>query len=551
MLVKSITRFILKRLPLPVCHRFTSIIRVFLFSFLASLTFIPCAAAAGSPDTGGHWAEKIIETAGELGIVSGYSEEVFGPDRPVSRSEFFKMAVLAGDLPVLKNTPAPAFNDLGPAHWAYPYVESAVAAKVINPGDYPGGVFSPDGPLTREEAAALAWHFLTSRRGQELPVTDPGGMQGWFTYLNEEGVITVYPGGEPGGSDLATRAEACMVALRLKERVLALEATEECRWLAGAQRAGGYFTLAASRPEVIPYFDNLTALALCDETQYREAVRKYIDWSLNRLNRPDRTGLAGTVYDYREEIEKPLVSSENYDSADSYAATLLSLAAAYYKNTGDIDFIREHYLDLSSVAAVIVTLQDPDGLVWAKPGLRVKYLMDNCECYRGLSDWAGLLASLGYTDLAALYERKAGAIKKAVETLFWNEEEACFAWAIDQEGKAHLPSGLPYPGVFAQVYPAVFGVISPDSGKAIISYRRLYRDLPDWPALQVKDPYPWAILGYAAAQMDDLAGASRFLNNCRIVYIEKGHNFPWTTFEEGFYVRTVKLLREKILSGRL
>ncbi|MHB8986414.1 MAG: S-layer homology domain-containing protein [Eubacteriales bacterium] len=29
-------------------------------------------------------------------------------------------------------------------------------------GDYPGGAFSPDGPLTREEAAALAGRVLAN-----------------------------------------------------------------------------------------------------------------------------------------------------------------------------------------------------------------------------------------------------------------------------------------------------------------------------------------------------------------------------------------------------
>lgn len=549
MLIKS-TPWLLNKILLRLIRRqLINIFKVILFSFLALITFTAGAAAAKSPDTGGHWAERMIETAGELGIAAGYSEEVFGPDLPVSRAEFLKMTVLAGGLPVVKNSAGAVFKDIGPEHWAYPYIQSAVAAQVVHPGDYPGGSFSAGEPITREEAATLAGRILAGRQGQDLPTATRRG-QDWLIFLVKEGVLTGYPGGDPGGRGIATRAEACVMALRLKERLLALEAAAECRWLAGFQSVDGYFTLSGNRPEAIPYFNNLSALALCDEPQYREAVKKYLDWSFARLNRPDSFGLAGTIYDYREVEGKPLVSAENYDSADGYAATLLSLAAEYYKNTGDAGLIREHFLDLSSVAAVIVTLQDSDGLIWAKPGLQIKYLMDNCECYRGLSDWAGLLSALGYSDLAALHGRKADAIKRAVETRFWNEEEACFAWAVDREGKVYMPAGRPYPGVFAQVYPAVFGVISPDSGKAIISYRKLCQELPEWPALQVKDPYPWAILGFASAQMDDLAGASQFLNNCRIVYIEKGHNFPWTTFEGGFYVRAVKLLREKILSGR-
>gem|GEM_PF-3993574 len=45
------------------------------------------------------------------------------------------------------------------------------------------------------------------------------------------------------------------------------------------------------------------------------------------------------------------VSMENYDSADSYAATALSLAVAYYRTTKDAGFIEKHYRDLAQVAS--------------------------------------------------------------------------------------------------------------------------------------------------------------------------------------------------------
>jgi len=65
-------------------------------------------------------------------------------------------------------------------------------------------------------------------------------------------------------------------------------------------------------------------------------------------------------------------SEYSYDSADSYAATLLSLAAAYYYSSGDANFIRGHIQEFTTVSEVITTLQDTDGLIWVKPDTKFK-----------------------------------------------------------------------------------------------------------------------------------------------------------------------------------
>jgi hypothetical protein len=511
-----------------------------LLSFLAA-----GVAFAGSPDLEGHWAQNIVETAEELGFVEGCPDQSFGPDEPVSRAEFVKMALASGGVDPVKKNAGVLFKDVPGGHWAFPYLEAATVAGVVYKEDYPDGAFGPGEAISREEMADIC-HRLLAKRGDLKPVSSVAPESG-LARMVAEGILHGYPDGSLGGESAATRAETCAVALRLKMKLLEADASAECRWLTTAQSPEGFISLAGERPDIIPYFTNLSALALCDDATYRDAVKAYLEWTMAHLNPTDKWGLAGTIYDYQAVDGKNPVSMENYDSADSYAATALSLAAAYYRTTKDAGFIEKHYRELAQVAAVILTLQDSDGLVWSKPNLQVKYLMDNCECCRGLADWSGLLADLGCKDLALLYGRKAEQIKRAVENQFWDEGEACYAWAIDQEGKRHLPqAGHSYPGAFAQVYPVLFGAVSPDSGKAILAYQRLYQELPEWPALQVQDPFPWALLGLAAVQMDDLAGASMFMNNCRNAYIENGHPFPWSTFEGGFYTRTAKMLQEKI-----
>ena len=48
---------------------------------------------------------------------------------------------------------------------------------------------------------------------------------------------------------------------------------------------------------------------------------------------------------------------------------------------------------LDAIGNVIVQTQNSDGLTWAKPDYQIKYLMDNCEAYRGLRDLASLFGA--------------------------------------------------------------------------------------------------------------------------------------------------------------
>ncbi|MCL6635681.1 MAG: S-layer homology domain-containing protein, partial [Peptococcaceae bacterium] len=414
--------------------RLAKLLRTSCIRLLIALGACLAAAAPAAAEIAGlegHWAGAIVEAAEEIGLVEGYPGAPFKPDSAVTRAEFIKMAAAAGGLSPLAGAAAPVFKDAGREHWAYPYVRAATVAGVVYAGDYPDGLFKPDEPVTREEIAVICSRLLA---GRGVALQMPAERDGALTLMAAEGILRGYPDGSLGEKNPATRAEACAVALRLKMRLLEADAAAERRWLAANQSPAGYVLPGGGRPDIVPYFSNIAYLALCADPAYRDAVKKYLEWVLARLNDADRWGLAGTIYDYLAAEGGELISTGRYDSADSYAATALSLAAAYYKATGDADLIRRHYRELSQVAAVITTLQDADGLVWSRPNLQIKYLMDNCECYRGLADWSGLLADLGFVELAGLYRQKAEWLKRAIETRFWAEEAACFAWAVDQEG---------------------------------------------------------------------------------------------------------------------
>jgi hypothetical protein len=72
-------------------------------------------------------------------------------------------------------------------------------------------------------------------------------------------------------------------------------------------------------------------------------------------------------------------------------------------------------------------LMDWDGLTYALASHKVKYLMDNCEAYRGLEDFGKLLDSLGSGE-APHYRARAKSIAAGIERMLWNP--ANLVWPV-------------------------------------------------------------------------------------------------------------------------
>jgi hypothetical protein len=145
-------------------------------------------------------------------------------------------------------------------------------------------------------------------------------------------------------------------------------------------------------PDIIePYFANLAAIGMTKDPNRMPQVVSWMKWYVNHLNWPDKWGLYGTMYDYTVSngIETP---TQQADSTDSYAATFMSLVWNAWQS-GDKSaqsYILGISYQLDVIGGVLIQTQQSDGLTWAKPDYQIKYLMDNCEAYRGLRDLASL-----------------------------------------------------------------------------------------------------------------------------------------------------------------
>lgn len=348
-------------------------------------------------------------------------------------------------------------------------------------------------------------------------------------------------GGGPGSWAWSRGAEG---AGRYPVDVAALE--QEMAWLKASQTDQGALAQNPSQLDVVPYFASLAGMALVGQDP--PLVLRYLNWYLDRLNRPDRYGLTGTIYDYRLGSDGSETPSGDYDSADSYAATFLSLAASYVRVTDNTGWALQRLDDLQSVAEVIVRLQDGDGLVWAKPGLGVKYLMDNSENYRGLSDWAWLLNRLGRANVAAVYQQRANRIRAGIENQLWNPWRGEYEWALGGLQSPALESRW-YPDTVSQLYPIVYGVIDPRSERARLLYAHVMQDFPRWAEGDTGDPFPWAVTAYAAVLVGDTNSAQVFLNNSARKWPPAAERGPWYAAESGYLIRTVQLMQQVQNSG--
>jgi hypothetical protein len=108
------------------------------------------------------WGYSYIETAVRNGVVSGYADGTFHPVDYVNRAQVAKMMVQS--LGWLSGTPtppspAPAFRDVPPDHWAYPFVSAAAAHGLLS--GYADGTFRPTAVATRAQMAKILYQAIT------------------------------------------------------------------------------------------------------------------------------------------------------------------------------------------------------------------------------------------------------------------------------------------------------------------------------------------------------------------------------------------------------
>lgn len=180
----------------------------------------------GFEDCYQHWAGGAVMVLQSMDILNGRAEGVFEPDGKLTRAEFVKMLVEALTLSEAPDQDVP-FTDVD-AHWSKPYIQKALASRVISASDYASG-FRPDEVIPREEMAYLLVPASESYREAHpaiqypapsaVPVfTDYDEIDPKYVGSVEEcaklGLLEGYPDGTFAPQGGLTRGEAATVLTR-------------------------------------------------------------------------------------------------------------------------------------------------------------------------------------------------------------------------------------------------------------------------------------------------------------------------------------------------
>ncbi len=103
----------------------------------------------------GDWYTAYVKFLSNAGIVNGYEDGTFGPNKPITRAEF---ATIASRFFELEEGNENNFPDVADNHWAKDFIDSA-AIKGWLVG-YEDGTFRPDQPIKRSEAVTIINRML-------------------------------------------------------------------------------------------------------------------------------------------------------------------------------------------------------------------------------------------------------------------------------------------------------------------------------------------------------------------------------------------------------
>lgn len=217
-------------------------------AIISSAVLMSAASAAQFSDTRGHWAESVINTLADAGVVHGISETEFNPDGTVTRAEFVKMVLGAAgiaDVPVREGE----CLDAAASDWFGGYVQSALDKGLIpeamidgckvdivedesGPKAIYSGSFAGNTPIKREEMAYMTvsvYQYGTEKGGLdalEVPAdlffTDVSAISPWafdgvrHAYVN--GLVSGMEDGTFRPHATATRAQAATIISKLLEK---------------------------------------------------------------------------------------------------------------------------------------------------------------------------------------------------------------------------------------------------------------------------------------------------------------------------------------------
>jgi hypothetical protein len=164
-----------------------------------------------------HWAIDPIALSVTLGLVKGYPDNSFKPEKGITRAELVTLLVRSMPVKLAESIPVTGFKDVPTKHWAAKYIAYGTYKQLVT--GYPDKTFKPNQVLTRAEGVTILTRYaeLIEKEKATPPFPDlkpdfwankyisPAKEAGMLKYLEDKDF-------EP--SKPFTRAEACEVLYR-------------------------------------------------------------------------------------------------------------------------------------------------------------------------------------------------------------------------------------------------------------------------------------------------------------------------------------------------
>lgn len=194
-----------------------------------SIMAISAGQAAAFSDADGHWAEKYIYQMSAKGVINGYPDKSFGPDRKVSEMEAIVMVIRSLALDeAAKNTypDLPLERRMGKVPgWGKGYLTLARSKGVILDSEI--SAFAPDARASRADVALYISRAALAagmKAGQpQTDFQDAASIPGWareaIVTVAGLGIVTGYEDNTFRPASLVTRAEIAAMLTRFDNQI--------------------------------------------------------------------------------------------------------------------------------------------------------------------------------------------------------------------------------------------------------------------------------------------------------------------------------------------
>ncbi len=332
----------------------------------------------------------------------------------------------------------------------------------------------------------------------------------------------------------------------------------ECDFILKHQLGDGAFIMSGGKHntkfKICPYFNNIAAIALLEVPSQRNisAVKRWMLWYMNHLNKD------GSICDYYVnslDIGAIPISTGDFDSIDSYAATFITLT----KKLGEVSpedriWIKQYGRQLESISrGLALVIDDKDhlydgfakdnnnGLAVAKPKYKAKYTMDNSEVNQGMKDLIWLSKQVLPVLDSKFWKVTLKNNTNAIEKYLWDaKNERYFMY----EGGEMANWEKFYADATCQLYPIWCQVIKSKSDRAKGLWETFNVHYPEWQSGKTygKGAYPWTVILYTAAVMNDQMKARNYLEYLE-TYNSRGQKpSNWYNLEAAFVILAIKKL---------